>query len=144
MHIPLYTDGSCSAKDRIGGWAWLALDIGDIPLSGYGYEDDTTISRMELKAAINGLAELGRRYGPRDVKVFSDSQYVVKGITDRTRKRNLNQDLWVLLDEVTDAHTSVEYQHVRGHSGHEFNEQVDKLAGNARKELLDARTRACA
>jgi len=140
--IALYTDGSCSAKDRIGGWAWLALDT-DTPLYGSGSEDDTTISRMELKAAIHGLAELGGRYGPCSVLVFSDSQYVVKGITDRTRKRNLNGDLWDLLDEVTDTHESVVYQHVRGHSGHRYNEEVDRLAGLARKQLkeqIDART----
>ncbi len=130
MTFDLYTDGSCHAGDRIGGWAWHcpSLDDGD----DYGYEYDTTISRMELKAVIMGLAEIGRKHGPSIVNVFSDSEYVVKGITDRSRKRNHNQDLWRLLDQVTDAHEAVTYQHVRGHSGDDGNERVDQMARGAR------------
>jgi ribonuclease HI len=111
--VVLFTDGSCSAKDRVG-------------------EYDTTISRMELLAAIGALAEVGCKLGPSVVKVFSDSEYVVKGITDRTRARKINNDLWDALDEVTDLHESVTYQHVKGHAGHEHNEKVDQMARGAR------------
>lgn len=102
----------------------------------YGGEEDTTISRMELKAVIMGLIEIGIKYGPTTVSVRSDSEYVVKGASDKSRKRNLNNDLWDLLDDCEEAHTLVTYQHVRGHSGHEHNELADKLAGQGRKETL--------
>lgn len=131
----IYTDGSCHHADRIGAWAFIASGP-DFRCDGYGYEDDTTISRMELKAAIMGLAGLGVRQGPCRVSVYSDSEYVVKGITDRGRARNANQDLWDLLDEVTDAHELVEYQHVRGHSGDDGNERVDMMARGARNYAI--------
>lgn len=133
----LYTDGSCWTGDRIGGWAWLAIDEFGEERCGYGSAEDTTISRMELTAAIMGLVHIGARFGPSCIELYSDSEYVVRGITERSRKRNLNQDLWDLLDQCTDAHKAVTYQHVRGHSGEYGNEEVDKLAGFARKARQD-------
>jgi ribonuclease HI len=134
MEFDLFTDGSCSAKDRVGGWAFHVPSHSH--LDDYGYEYDTTISRMELCAAIFGLAKIGDAHGPVCVRVFSDSEYVVKGITDRTRKRNLNQDLWGLLDELTDSHRRVTYTHVRGHNGNPGNERVDQMARGARNYAI--------
>ncbi len=136
MTVLLYTDGSCAATDRVGGWGFIALPSDDSQFSGSGYEYDTTISRMELKGAIMGLAEIGAVYGATEVYVSSDSQYVVKGITDRTRARRANVDLWDLLDNVVDSHVRVHFDHVRGHTGVEGNEIADDLAGNARKAAL--------
>lgn len=131
--IHLYTDGSCSAVNRVGGWAFYSPTL---RIQGSDSELDTTISRMELKAAIMGLAEIGVLNGASRVTVFSDSEYVIKGIVDRSRKRNHNQDLWRLLDNVTDSHEQVEYTHVKGHSGDDGNERVDEMAGVARKSRL--------
>jgi ribonuclease HI len=134
--IHVYTDGSCSAKDRVGGWAFYVP--GPPVLEGSGAETDTTISRMELKGIILGLIEIGCKYGPSRVTVFSDSEYAVLGASDRSRSRNVNQDLWGLLDEVVDSHERVEFQHVRGHTGNVGNERVDGMAGAARRELLQS------
>lgn len=132
--IVVYTDGSCSAKDRIGGWAF---HVPSHPrLDGYGYAEDTTISRMELLAVINALAKIGLKFGSSMIDVFSDSEYVVKGITNRARARNLNRDLWDLLDEATDLHKSVKFNHVRGHQGNKGNELADQMARGARNYAI--------
>lgn len=128
----VYTDGSCYTGDRIGGWAWVAIDPYGSEDHGGGSDIDTTISRMELCGPIDALEYLYELYGPIEVVLYSDSEYVVKGITDRTRNRNKNADLWVWLDEITDSHVAVTYQHVRGHQGNHYNEVADKLAGEFR------------
>lgn len=87
---------------------------------------------MELTAVICGLAHVGEELGPRIVTVRSDSEYVVKGASDRTRARNVNNDLWDMLDEVVDLLGPVIFEHVKGHAGHEFNEKADQMAGGAR------------
>lgn len=129
----VYTDGSCWTGDRIGGWAWVAIDEDDNFQTGGGSEEDTTISRMELMGAIGALENLLTYCGPSVVLVYSDSQYVVLGATDRSRARNKNNDLWERLDTIIDSHTLVELEHVRGHSGDDFNELADDLAGDYRK-----------
>ena len=106
---------------------------------GSGAEADTTNNRMELLAAIRGLEALTR---PCDVVMFSDSQYVVKGIQTWLAgwKRNgwrkadkqpvLNVDLWQALDAQLARHR-VEARWVKGHAGHAENERVDTLANQA-------------
>lgn len=126
-------DGSCWTGDRIGGWAYLALDAEGNTLSDSNGEIDTTISRMELQGPIEGLLAIGLACGPSEVLIYSDSQYVVFGATDRSRQRKLNNDLWDILDELVDSHTYVEFLHVKGHADSEFNHQVDGMAGDARR-----------
>lgn len=63
---------------------------------------------------------------------MSDSEYVGLGAIDRTRSRKCNKDLWPLLDKAVDSHLYVEFAHVKGHTGHMWNDRVDKLAGQAR------------
>lgn len=130
----VYTDGSCWTGDRIGAWAWVGVDPNGTDFGSGGSDVDTTISRMELMGPIDALEFLYELYGPCDVVIHSDSEYVVLGITDRSRKRNKNGDLWDWLDEITDAHESVEYLHVKGHAGNHYNEIADELAGDFRKE----------
>lgn len=129
----VYTDGSCWTGDRIGGWAWVAIDQFGEELQGGSSEVDTTISRMELSGIIDALEFIYERCGPSDIVVYSDSEYAVLGIKDRTRQRKKNNDLWDWLDDITDAHGSVEYNHVRGHQGNHYNEIADDLAGEFRK-----------
>ena len=112
-----------------------------------GAEDLTTNNRMELMAAIRGLGALKRRCA---VKLYTDSKYVLQGITEwlpnwkargwRTAAREpvKNQDLWELLDAAAAAQ-DIEWHWVKGHSGHEGNEYVDQLANTAIDRLLAAR-----
>jgi ribonuclease HI len=64
--------------------------------------------------------------------VVSDSQYVVLGANDPSRKRYANRRYWNALDKAMALHTYVEFVHVRGHANHFWNEMADQLAGEAR------------
>lgn len=133
----IYTDGSCFTGDRIGAYAWLAVDdYGVIGPEGESAED-TTISRMELSGPIAALDWCMYKSGPSVCLVYSDSEYVVKGITDRSRARKCNNDLWDRLDEIVGSHALVVFEHVKGHAkddtGHPYNDAVDKKAGELRK-----------
>lgn len=112
---------------------------------GEGMED-TTISRMELCGPIAALDEILMMAGPSTCLVYCDSQYVVMGITDRSRARNKHNDLWDLLDDLVDEHELVVFEHVKGHAkdsrGHPFNDAVDVKAGEVRKALRDRNTRS--
>lgn len=132
----LYTDGSCAATDRVGGWAWVAMDTADHTACNAGSDYDTTISRMELTAAWDGLEEIWEVHGPCTVLVISDSEYVVLGVQDPSRKRNKNVDLWVALDEAIRKHEQVEFMHTKGHAGDAGNEEADRLAGEFRRAAL--------
>jgi ribonuclease HI len=146
--IALYTDGSAYLKDKSGGWAYVALDAFDGEQRSYGAASDATNNTMEMTAVINGLCDLRVEYGPLDVLVISDSEYVIKGATEwlagweRRGWRNSageavkNKALWITLASSIDLHNSVEFQHVKGHAGDHYNEIVDDLAGRARKGLL--------
>tara|TARA_R110002072_G_scaffold164557_1_gene317536 strand:+ start:141 stop:512 length:372 start_codon:yes stop_codon:yes gene_type:complete len=96
-----------------------------------GGADDTTNNRMELMAAIGALESLKR---PCQVELWSDSKYVIDGITSwihgwrkRGWKKVKNRDLWERLDEARGPH-DIEWRWVKGHSGDENNERVDRLA----------------
>jgi ribonuclease HI len=130
----VHTDGSAWTGDRIGAYAWVIVDEDGNEVVGGASETDTTISRMELMGAIDALESVRFVSGPCVVLVYSDSEYVVKGITDRSRNRKLNVDLWDKLDAAVDAHELVAFEHVYGHNGDERNEQVDRYAGQLRRE----------
>lgn len=130
--LVLFTDGSAWSKDRIGGWAWVAIDAGIGEESDMGWNHDTTNNRMEMTAWIEGLNALYKEFGPCTILVYSDSEYVGLGVTIRTRSRRNNVDLWPTLDEAFDQHEYVEFCHVRGHGDSYYNDMVDQLAGEAR------------
>ncbi len=136
--VVAYTDGACSGNPGPGGWgAVLAWNGRERELSGG--EAETTNNRMELMAAIRALEALKR---PCPVKIVTDSQYVMKGITEwmddwkargwRTagKKPVKNRELWERLDRQIQRH-DVSWQWVRGHAGHEGNERADLLAREA-------------
>lgn len=131
--VALFTDGSANYKDRSGGWAWVALDALDGMEKASGHRGDTTISQMELTGPIEGLEYLYDTYGKLEIVVYSDSEYVVKGVTDRKRKRKVNREFWRRLDAAVESHNYVECHHVKGHNGQFYNELADELAGTARK-----------
>ena len=136
--IEIYTDGACRGNPGPGGWAAL-LRSGTHERELSGAETQTTNNRMELTAVIRALEALRR---PVRARVYSDSQYVCRGITEwlpawqargwRTadRKPVKNQDLWEQLAALTARH-AIEWRWVRGHSGVPDNERVDRLANEA-------------
>jgi ribonuclease HI len=144
--VEIFTDGACSGNPGPGGWAAL-LRCKGIGRSMSGAEAMTTNNRMEMIAAISALEALKR---PCKVKLVTDSQYLMKGITEwlKNWKRRgwktsqntpvKNADLWRRLDEAVSRH-EVEWQWVRGHNLHPENEEVDGLARKALGELVKGR-----
>ena len=144
--VEIFTDGACRGNPGPGGWGAL-LRTGGQSRSLYGGDPDTTNNRMELTAAIRALETLKR---PCRVRLTTDSQYVMKGIREwlprwkrrgwltADRKPVKNVDLWRSLDELTAAH-EVEWQWVKGHSGHAENEIADQLANRGIDELAAER-----
>jgi ribonuclease HI len=135
--LALFTDGSAYYKDGSGGWAWVALDAFDTEEFDFGAASGTTNSRMEMTAWIRGLEWLYSSLGPCEILVYSDSEYVGKGAMDRTRNRRKNQDLWYDLDEVIDNHKYIEFVWVKAHKDSKYNHFCDKLAGKARRNVLN-------
>jgi ribonuclease HI len=134
--VILYTDGACSGNPGPGGWAALIIDGGHERVVSGG-ERATTNQRMELTAAIEGLAALA---GRRRVRLHSDSAYVVNCFRDRWWERwekngwrgnggkpVTNRDLWERLLAETRRH-EVTWVKVAGHAGDPLNERVDRLA----------------
>ena len=133
--VEIYTDGACSGNPGPGGWgAILRYNGHEKELSGG--EDDTTNNRMELMAVIMALNSLTR---PCHVTIHTDSTYVMDGATkwitgwvqkgwkNAAKKPVKNKDLWQDLLTAMEPHT-IEWQWVKGHSGHPENERADELA----------------
>jgi ribonuclease HI len=131
--IALYTDGSCYYKDKSGGWAWLALDAYGEVEYGHGGCTGVTNNQMEMRAITEGINWLFETLGAIEILVRSDSEYVVLGMQFTHRARNKNVKYWKKLEAAVAQHEYVEFEHVKGHAGNEYNEHVDRLAGMARK-----------
>jgi ribonuclease HI len=141
--VEIYTDGACRGNPGPGGWGALLI-AGAKRKELSGAEAETTNNRMELMAAISGLGALKRRCS---VKLYTDSKYVLQGLTEwlpqwkargwRTAAREpvKNKDLWEKLDAAAAAQ-DIEWHWVKGHSGDEGNEYVDALANRAIDRLL--------
>ncbi len=133
--VELYADGACSGNPGPGGWGALLRMRGE-ERELCGGEPATTNNRMELRAVIEGLNAIRP---PARVAVYTDSQYVQKGISEwlaawkargwRTadKKPVKNVDLWRALEAAAAPHR-VTWHWVRGHAGHEGNERADALA----------------
>jgi len=141
--IIMYTDGACRNNPGPGGWGVLMFyDEHEKRLSGS--DISTTNNRMELMAAIEGLASLKHHCY---VDVYTDSQYVKNGINlwmpkwkkngwrTAAKKPIKNQDLWERLDAIVQEH-EVYWHWVKGHSGHPHNDEADRLACEAIDKLL--------
>jgi len=136
--IDIYADGACRGNPGPGGWGALLI-MGEIEKELNGAEALTTNNRMELTGVIRALEALKR---PVEARIFTDSEYVRRGITEwvhnwkrrgwRTadKKPVKNQDLWEQLDELAARH-QLEWHWVKGHSGVPGNERVDQLANEA-------------
>ncbi|MFC0204315.1 ribonuclease HI [Novosphingobium soli] len=138
--VDVFTDGACKGNPGPGGWGVL-LRMGVHEKEMSGGEPNTTNNRMEMTAAIKALEALTE---PCDVTLHTDSKYVIDGITkwvhgwkkkgwvNASKQPVRNADLWHDLIEAAGRH-KVQWEWVRGHSGHVENERVDKLASDAAK-----------
>jgi ribonuclease HI len=135
--ILLFTDGACSGNPGPGGWAYILRH----PASGKevhkaGGEPDTTNNRMELTAVIEGLRAIKK---PSHVEIYSDSQYVLKGLEEwmadwkkrgwktAAKKPVKNQELWKTLDDLKQLH-ELSFHWIKGHNEHPENERCDAMA----------------
>lgn len=145
--VEIHSDGS--GRDSGPGGYGVILRYGESEKELSGFEPAATSQRMELIAAIRGLEALN---GPRKVHVFSDSQYLVRGMSEwlrgwirtgrlETPEALKNQDLWQQLASLSGRH-QVTWEWVPGHAGHPFNERCDRLAKRAAEEGM--RTAAAA
>tara|TARA_R110001592_G_scaffold20926_2_gene84545 strand:- start:8281 stop:8715 length:435 start_codon:yes stop_codon:yes gene_type:complete len=134
-HVEIYTDGACSGNPGPGGWGVLMRYNGH-EKEMCGGEGDTTNNRMEMMAVIEALGALKK---PSQVKLYTDSKYVMQGVTDwlegwkaknwktASKKPVKNKDLWERIDVLVQKHT-VAFFWVKGHDGHPENERADELA----------------
>ncbi|RLC68254.1 MAG: ribonuclease HI [Chloroflexi bacterium] len=143
--VELYTDGGCDPNPGPGGWGAI-IRWRDREWTLAGNDLETTNNRMELHAAAAGLALLEGLLGRCQVNIYTDSQYLRRGITTwidkwvsqgwRTSDKSpvKNQDLWRVLYRLTQAH-DVTWHWLKGHAGHPLNERADRLATEARRAL---------
>lgn len=145
-----FTDGACSGNPGPGGWGVVLEAWEDATLVKArelsGGEPETTNNRMELMAAIMALETLER---PAAITVVTDSVYLRDGITGwihawkqngwktAAKKPVKNADLWQRLDAAQARH-DVTWEWIKGHAGHEQNEQADRLARTEIKALKKA------
>ena len=133
----IYTDGACIGNPGKGGWAAIIIEpTGEREI--VGYEKSTTNNRMELKAVIEALKEIEAN---SQISLFSDSKYVIDGITKwiknwkindwktSNKKEIKNLDLWMNLDKLT-SKFKITWNWVKAHSTNEYNNKVDRLARN--------------
>ena len=133
--IKIYTDGACRGNPGPGGWGALILkDNEEIKLNGG--QNDTTNNQMELTAVIKALDFFSES---TEIEIFTDSKYVMDGITEYIKKWKVNgwktaskkpvknSDLWKQLDALSSQH-SIRWNWVKGHSGHKENDIADELA----------------
>ncbi len=140
--VDIFSDGACKGNPGPGGWG-AVLRFGDQEKEIFGGEPQTTNNRMEMTAVIEALSQLKRA---SKVRVYTDSQYVQKGISEwlpgwkaRRWRTAANQpvknvDLWQRLDVLAAQH-DVEWLWVKGHAGHPENERADALANRGISDL---------
>ena len=139
--VDIFCDGACSGNPGVGGFGCI-LRFGGHEKELSGAHGDTTNNRMEMTAAITALESLKR---PCRVHLTTDSQYLVKGMTEwlpgwirknwvnSKKEPVLNRDLWERLLALSKVH-HIQWAWVRGHAGHPENERCDELARKAIEE----------
>ncbi|MEM6828231.1 MAG: ribonuclease HI [Pseudomonadota bacterium] len=140
--VKIFTDGACKGNPGPGGWGAL-LRMGPHEKELSGGEAETTNNRMEMTAVIRGLSALTE---PCAVELYSDSKYVLDGITKwvegwkkrgwvtASKKPVRNADLWHELIDAAARH-QISWNWVKGHSGHPENERVDQLASDEAERI---------
>ena len=141
-YFNVYTDGACSGNPGKGGWG-VYIENHNSSFQLNGGDINTTNNRMELQAVIEALKYFKDK---TNLNIYTDSKYVMNGIEEwiknwkinnwktANKKAVKNKDLWLLLDELSTKH-NIEWNWVKGHSGHRGNEMADHLATKAIKKL---------
>jgi ribonuclease HI len=141
--VEIYTDGACIGNPGPAAAAFAIVHAGRVILSDSRHLGRGTNNIAELSAAIDGLQALGERRADLSVTLLSDSEQVVKGMRDwlpgwkaknwrnAAGKPVKNRPLYEELDAIAATCPALQWQHVKGHAGHEFNELVDGLANAA-------------
>jgi ribonuclease HI len=136
--VEIFCDGACSGNPGPGGFGAILRYGGHVKELSGGAKD-TTNNRMEMTAAVEALRQLTR---PCKIVITTDSQYLVKGMTEwiagwqrkgwlnSKKEPVVNKDLWELLLTLSQPH-SVQWKWVKGHDGHAENERCDQLAREA-------------
>ena len=140
--IPVvHTDGSCLGNPGRGGWG-VIVQWNDGETQLWGSSPESTNNEMELTAAFKACQELVKN-NIQDAVIYTDSQYVQKGITiwmknwrkngymTSTKKTIKNREIWVLLDEEQAKIEKIDWRYVKAHNGDVMNERVDKIAREA-------------
>lgn len=142
MTFKIYTDGSCHGNPGPGGWAFIVLKEDLIQFQESGSMKNTTNNQMELSAAIKGIEYILKSNTDSNIKLFTDSKYVIDGINSwihgwkknnwktASRQPVKNIELWKQLDDLV-KRVTIEWVWVKGHSGEVMNEKVDQLANSA-------------
>ncbi len=139
-HVEIFCDGACSGNPGVGGYGAI-LRHGKRVKEISGCDPMTTNNRMEMLAAIAALEELKK---PCSVTVTTDSNYLVKGMTEwikvwiknnwknSQKKEVLNKDLWERLLKASERH-NIQWIWIKGHNGHPENERCHEIAQEAIK-----------
>ena len=135
--LEIYTDGACLGNPGPGGWAALIIDNNQEKILS-GNNEMTTNNRMELLAVIKALESINHHL---EITIYTDSKYVINGITSWIKKWKTNDwknssktpvkniDLWKILD-VSSQKKKIKWVWVKGHSGNTYNDKVDEIARN--------------
>lgn len=135
MKTIIYTDGSSRGNPGPGGWGAIVVSSATVTELG-GYEAHTTNNRMELLSVIEALNSISSH---DSIVLYSDSQYVIKGMTEwiqgwqtkgwrnSQKKAVLNRDLWERLLEVSSG-KDIQWKYVKGHADTPGNIRCDKIA----------------
>ena len=140
--LEIYTDGACLGNPGPGGWAALIIDNNQEKILS-GNNEMTTNNRMELLAVIKALESINHHL---EITIYTDSKYVINGITSWIKKWKTNDwknssktpvkniDLWKILD-ISSQKKKIKWVWVKGHSGNTYNDKVDEIARNQAETL---------
>ena len=121
----IYTDGAFSSLRNRGGWSFVVVKNDDKVYSNFDTQLNTTNNRMEIQASLEAMLWMKNNNVSSSI-IVTDSMYVINTMT-KGWKRNKNNDLWDKIDEAINGLT-IDWQHVKGHSGNKWNELCDVLA----------------
>jgi len=145
MILEIWTDGSSLGNPGPGGWGAVFVEDNNIIQELGGCDKSTTNNKMELQAVIETLKYLNGSdiSSNKEVIIFTDSNYVLNGITSwiynwekngwktAGKKEVMNQEIWKeLIRLVRNFKGKINWQKVKGHSGHVYNDKADEIATN--------------